>query len=178
LVGLCACKGETKTVVDTSMKDQLDTCLKNAAEKDKLIKDEEEANARMQRNGGGEIVVTLEGNMMTVKPAAAGGPAHPIDDKLAAAASKEFVDVVEKSRGAIQKCYEKALRTDTKLQSRSVTLSVQASFSPTGSFQSSAFSPSLGTDFDSCIHGVASKWQLTTTSPAMTFKAQVSLTPS
>jgi hypothetical protein len=124
-----------------------------------------------------EIVVSIEGNLLTVKP---GGPGEvrPIDDKAVGEASKEFFNVVAKSRSAIQKCYEQALKKNTGLQAKTVTLSVSASFSSSGQFKSSNFAPSLGDTFDNCIRTVASKWTLPTSSPAMTFKAQVSLTPS
>jgi hypothetical protein len=182
VAGGSACRGKADAPQENPQtKLDLDQCNKDKAEKDRLIKAEEDENARLMRekgSGGGEIVVSLEGNLMTVKPAGPGEPAHPIDDKATAAASKEFVNVVEKSRGAIQKCYEQALKKNSGLQSRSVTLSVQASFAKSGAYSNAAFSPSLGDVFDICIRTVASKWTLSTTSPAMTFKAQVSLTPS
>jgi hypothetical protein len=173
------CKGDTVIKADPDTVSQLDNCKKNLEEKDKLIKAEEEENARMlrEKGSGSEIVVSIEGNALTVKPAKP-GEVRPVDDKAAAAASKEFLDVVAKSRGAIQKCYEQALKKNTGLQARTVTLTVSASFAQSGSFQTSAFSPSLGDTFDACIKTVASKWALPTNSPAMTFKAQVSLTPS
>ena len=174
-----ACKGETVVKPDPQTQSDLDQCKKNLDEKDKLIKAEEEENARLLRDkgSGAEIVVSIEGNALTVKPGAP-GVVRPIDDKAAAAASKEFLDVVAKSRGAIQKCYEQALKKNTGLQARTVTLTVSASFSGSGAYHDSAFSPSLGDTFDNCIKTVASKWALPTSSPAMSFKAQVSLTPS
>jgi hypothetical protein len=173
------CKGDTVTKVDPVMQSDLDNCNKNLAEKDKLIKAEEEENARLMREkgSGAEIVVTIEGNALTVKPGVP-GVVRPLDDKAAAAASKEFLDVVARSRGAIQKCYEQALKKNTGLQARTVTLTVQASFAQSGAYHDSAFTPSLGDTFDACIKTVASKWALPTNSPAMQFKAQVSLTPS
>jgi hypothetical protein len=186
VIGLCAsvaggwgCKGETVVKPDPQTQADLDQCKKNLDEKDKLIKAEEEENARLMREkgSGAEIVVTIEGNSLTVKPAKT-GETRPIDDKATAAASKEFLDVVAKSRGAIQKCYEQALKKNTGLQSKTVTLTVSASFSQSGTYRDSAFSPSLGDTFDNCIKTVASRWALPQNSPAMTFKAQVSLTPS
>src|SRR5215510_164648 len=177
LVAILGCKGETIIKPDPQTKADLDQCLKDKAEKDKLIKDEEAENARLMREkgSGAEIVVSIEGNALTVKPGSP-GEVRPIDDKAAGEASKEFLNVVEKSRGAIQKCYEQALKKNTGLAARTVTLSVSASFA-SGQFKSSNFAPSLGDTFDNCIRTVASKWALPTTSPAMTFKAQVSLTP-
>jgi hypothetical protein len=179
LVAVVGCKGETVVKPDPATKEALDNCQKDKAEKDKLIKAVEEENARLMRNqgSGAEIVVSIEGNALTVKPGKP-GEVRPIDDKATAAASKEFLDVVAKSRGAIQKCYEQALKKNTGLQAKTVTLSVSASFSQAGAYKSASFSPSLGDTFDNCIKTVAARWALPANSPAMTFKAQVSLTPS
>jgi hypothetical protein len=179
LGSLAACKGEKVIQPDPQTKADLDQCLKDKAEKEKLIKAEEDENARLMREKGtgAEIMVSIEGNALTVKPGKP-GEVRPIDDKVVGDVSKEFLNVVEKSRGAIQKCYEQALKKNTGLQAKTVTLSVSASFAPSGQFKSSNFAPSLGDTFDNCIRTVASKWALPTNSPAMTFKAQVSLTPS
>jgi len=106
-----ACRGETVVKADPQTQSDLDNCKKNLDEKDKLIKAEEEENARLMREkgSGAEIVVSIEGNALTVKPGKP-GEVRPVDDKVAAAASKEFLNVVAKSRGAIQKCYEQALK--------------------------------------------------------------------
>jgi hypothetical protein len=179
LVGAAGCKGDKVIQPDPQTKADLEQCQKDKAEKDKLIKAVEEENARLMREAGagGEIVVAIEGNALTVRPGKP-GEVRPIDDKAAAAASKEFLDVVAKSRGAIQKCYEQALKKNTGLQAKTVTLTVSASFSQAGAYKTSSFAPSLGDTFDNCIRTVASKWALSQTSPAMSFKAQVSLTPS
>lgn len=172
------CKGETVVKPDPQTQADLDQCRKDKDEKDKRIAALQDENAQLMREkgSGAEIVVSIEGNALTVKPGHGGTP--PLDDKAAAAASKEFLDVVARSRGSIQKCYEQALKKNTGLQARTVTLTVSASFSNTGSYQTSSFAPSLGDTFDNCIKTVASKWALPQNSPAMTFKAQVSLTPS
>ncbi len=180
LLVLGACKGETKIQPDPKTQADLESCRAAMTEKDKLCKSLEDENARLLREKGGtagDIIVSIEGNALTVKPGKP-GEVRPIDDKQAGEASKQFIDVVAKSRGAIQKCYEQALKKDTSLQARTITLTVSASFSQAGGYKSSSFSPSLGDTFDTCIKTVAGKWALPQSSPAMTFKAQVSLTPS
>ena len=173
------CKGEKVIQPDPQTKADLEQCLRDKAEKDKLNKALGDENAALMREkaSGAEIVVSIEGNALTVRPGVP-GEVRPLDDKVVGEASKEFLSVVEKSRGAIQKCYEQALKKNTGLQAKTVTLSVSASFAPSGQFKSSNFAPSLGDTFDACIRTVASKWVLPSNSPAMTFKAQVSLTPS
>src|SRR5688572_30777540 len=136
LVAVVGCKGETVVKPDPQTKADLDQCQKDKAEKDKLIKAVEDENARLMRNqgSGAEIVVSIEGNALTVKPGQP-GEVRPLDDKAIAAASKEFLDVVAKSRGAIQKCYEQALKKNTGLQAKTITLNVSASFSAAGQYQ-------------------------------------------
>lgn len=179
---IAGCKGETKTVDNPLTVDELKKCEDAKKQKDDLITSLTAEKAQWLRDkgagaGSNEVTVTLEGNILTVK-AAPGGGNQVIDPKLATAASQQFIDVVAKSRGAIQKCYEQALKKNTGLQARTVTLTVSASFASSGAYHDSAFSPSLGDTFDACIKTVASKWALPTNSPAMSFKAQVSLTPS
>ncbi len=180
LAAAAGCKGESAPKVDVQMQQDLKSCQDSLAEKDKRIAQLEDENTKLMRGSGAgnEIVVVIEGNALTVKPPAAGAGGPPVDDKVAAAASKEFLDVVAKSRGAIQKCYEQALKKNAAPQGRTITLTVSASFAQSGAFRDSSFAPSLGDVFDSCIRTVASKWALPQNSPAMTFKAQVSLTPS
>ncbi len=177
-VALVACKGETVVKIDPATQTALDNCKKDFDEQKKLIATLQEQNTQLQtKQATAEILVTIEGNALTVRPGKP-GEVRPIDDKAAATASKEFLDVVRKSRGAIQKCYEQALKKTTGLQSKTVTLTVSASFSPQGAYKNASFAPSLGDTFDTCIRSVATKWVLPQNSPAMTFQAQVSLTPS
>lgn len=174
------CKGETVVKPDPETERELDICKKTLEENKKLAQALQDENARLMRGSeGSEIVVALEGNLFTVRPGKP-GQTRPIDDKVVAAASKEFYDLVAKSRGSIQKCYEQVLKKDTNLQARTVTLTVQATFTGQGAYQSSSFhaSQSLGDTFDSCMKQIASKWTLPTNAQTMTFKAQVSLTPS
>jgi len=175
------CKGETKTVPDPQTVSQLDACKKNAEEKDKLIKalqDETDSLRKGTGSGsGGEITVVIEGNALTVKPGT--GPVNPpVDPKVASALSQNFLDLVNKSRGAIQKCYEQALKKNSGIQARTITLTINASFVPAGTYRDSAFSPSLDTTFDACMKTIATHWQMPANLPIVNFKAQVSLTPS
>jgi hypothetical protein len=173
-----ACKGDTVVKIDPQTKKDLDDCAANTKNDKALIASLQEENAKLQtKQTTAEILVTIEGANFTVKPGKP-GDVRPVDDKVAAAASKEFIDVVRKSRGAIQKCYEQALKKTTGLQTKTITLTVSASFATSGAYQTAKFAPSLGDTFDNCIRAVATNWKLPQNSPAMTFQTQVSLTPS
>ena len=178
----CGGKGETVTVVDPKTKTELDNCLANLKAKSDLVSSLQAENVKLQTQQKYEITVMIEGNALTVKPGSGTGtpgvPTAPIDNAAAKLASKEFLDLVRKSRGPIQKCYEKALKSTPSLQAKTVTLTVSATFAQSGTYQAARFSPTLGDAFDSCMRAVATKWALPQNSPAMSFQTQVSLTPT
>lgn len=121
----------------------------------------------------------IEGPALTVQAAKPGDPpVKPlIDETEAVAASKAFLGLVAGSRDAIQNCYQKALKLNTALAARTVNLTISASFTGAGAYKSSATSPSLGNTFDNCMKNVMTVWSLRGISGAMTFKAEVELTP-
>ncbi|MGE0545495.1 MAG: hypothetical protein AB7O24_10540 [Kofleriaceae bacterium] len=179
VASLGACKGE-KITENPQTRMDLEQCLRDKEAKATLAKTLEEENAKLQREAGGgsEIVVVIEGNALTVRPGKPGDPPRALPDKDAGEFASKFIDVVEKSRGAIQKCYEQALKKDSGLQARTITLTVNASFSEAGAYRNASFAPALGSTFDTCIRTVASKWTLPEKPKPSTFKAQISLTPS
>jgi hypothetical protein len=181
-VGAVGCKGETETKPDPQTKTDLDNCNKNLADKDALIKTLRDDNANLMRgqgSAGGEILVTYENDILKIKSNKnTGGTAPVVDQAAAQAASTQFVDLVQKSRGAIQKCYEQALKKNTGLQAKTITLRVGASFGGDGKLQHASFDGVSDTTFEQCMQTVAGKWVMPTNSPAMTFRAPVSLTPS
>src|ERR1043165_7775308 len=89
LAALATAGCKPKVVPDPQTKADLDQCLKDKAEKDKLIKAEEDENAQLMREKGtgAEIVVSIEGNALTVKPGKP-GEVRPLDDKVVGDASK------------------------------------------------------------------------------------------
>lgn len=180
IVAGTACKGETVYKDNPDTLDKMSKLQQQIDSQKQLIQQLTDQTAQCQRNGGaapGEIVVSIEGDAVKIKPGHGGGGAG-LDDATTAKESQAFLDMVQKSRGAIQKCYEQALKKNTGLQARTISLAVSASFSSTGAYQQASFAPSLGDTFDNCMKTIATKWALPTNSPAMTFKATVSLTPS
>jgi hypothetical protein len=179
---LAGCKGDPvyKDTPDTVAK--LESLTQQLEEKDKAKKQCEADLAALQRGqaAGGEIVVTIEGDVLKIKPGhgGSGTPERPIDDATAAKQSQAFLDIVSRSRGAIQKCYEQALKKNSGLQAVTVSMKLSASFGASGEFSRMSTSRSLGDTFDGCLHAVAAKWKLPAAPAAMTFQAQVSLSPT
>lgn len=178
-VGACkspAPKDKPETLAKLS---DCETKVAALADKDRLIQQYEAEIARLKLEGGAqEFVFTIEGDALAVKKRPQGGGGPPIDDKVAAAMSQNFIDVVNKSRGAIQKCYEQALKKNNGLQAKTISMTVSASFQPSGAFSRASFRPALGDAFDSCMKGVATKWKLPAASQGMSFQATVSLSPN
>ncbi len=181
-LALAGCKGSTKDSPQTLSKlSDCESRVGKLAEKDKLIQSYEAEIARLKLAGGDQqYTFAIDGNALTIKarPAGGGGGGAPIDDKLAGELSQKFIDVVGKSRGSIQKCYEQALKKNAALQARTISLRVSASFAPSGDHNRSSFSPDLGDAFDGCMKSVAGKWKLPAATQGMTFQATVSLSPT
>ncbi|HVK78275.1 MAG TPA: hypothetical protein VM734_33450 [Kofleriaceae bacterium] len=175
------CKGETKDSPQTLAKlSDCETRAAKLADKDKLIQSYEAEIARLKlASGNQEYTFAIDGDALVIKAKPqGGGGAAPVDDKLAAELSQQFLGVVNGSRGPIQKCYEQALKKNSGLQARTISLRVSASFSAGGEHVRSSFSPALGDAFDGCMKSVASRWKLKPASQGMTFQATVSLSPS
>jgi len=177
LLCFAACKGSTVYKDSQQTLDNLDACKK---QRDQLRTDNRtlaDQLAQMERDQV-PIVVDIQGDALTVRPHHGGGHGPAIDDATAAKQSQAFLDMVERSRGAIQKCYEQALKKNTGLQARTVSLKLSAKFTATGAFNGSSFNPSLGDAFDACMHTVAGRWKMPAAPAAMTFQAHVSLSPT
>jgi hypothetical protein len=174
---LLGCKTKEVIKPDPDTVKQLTDCKRDKDEKDKLIAMLQDENAKLQvHKGGGDIVVTIEGGNVTVR---AGQPGTlPVDERVAAAGAQEFLGIVEKSRGSIQKCYEQALKKSSGLQSQEVSLTVYATFAPSGTVTTSSSAPSLGEPFDGCFKQVAQKWTVKGSTSATTYRSVVQLKPS
>ena len=181
VLGFCGaahlgCKTKEVTKADPRVEKDLTDCKRNLDDKDKYIAKLQEENTRLQmQKGGGEIVVVIEGGNVTIKP---GQGEAQIDPKVAAAGATEFLGIVEKSRGSIQKCYQQALKKSAGLQGQEVSLTVQATFTPQGALSGASSAPSLGEPFDGCLKQVAQKWTVKGSSVSTTYRQVVQLKPS
>jgi hypothetical protein len=181
VLGVAACRKEVaKDKPETLAKlSDCETRAAKLADKDRLIATYEAEITRLKAEGANqEFSFVIEGDALTLKSRPSGSGGAPVDDKMAAQLSQQFIDVVNKSRGSIQKCYEQALKKNTGLQARTLSLTVSANFSPAGAYTRGSFSPQLGDAFDGCMKGVATKWKLPAASQGMSFQATVSLSPS
>lgn len=185
LVGaLVGCKGETKTVDNPETKRALDECVADKASKEQINARLIDENAKLLKgnnaSAGVEYTVTIQGDIISVKPGGGGtGPVTDnIDPKVRVALTTQFVDIVKKSRGAFQKCYEGALKKRTDLQSKPQMLTVIATFDKDGIYKTSTFSPNIEATFDNCVHGIATHWALPAGSPPINLQGSIELKPT
>jgi hypothetical protein len=183
VVAAAACKGETVIQPDPATETKLANCEANQTANKKLIETLQSDNARLQTSEAKkvEVAILVEGDVLKIRPGKAGDEPRPavVSDKLITESTNEFLALVRRSRGGIQKCYEQALKKSSGLQSRgTITLQVSAKFLPTGAFKSASFQPSLGDVFDTCMQAIASNWKLNQPPPVPSFQAPVTLTPS
>lgn len=185
LVLLAACKGETVVKDNPEVVGRLNDCATKSKSKDDLIATYEAEIARLKLEGGGgstgnELVMRIDGDALaiTARPAGSGGSTPAVDDKVAIELGQKFIENVRKSRGSIQKCYEQALKKNSAIQARTITLQVTAKFKAGGEVSGSSFRPDLGDAFDGCMSSVATKWKLTPPAQGMSFQTTVTLSPS
>ncbi|MEZ4402667.1 MAG: hypothetical protein R3B06_21785 [Kofleriaceae bacterium] len=175
------CKGTTTVKDNPETAANLAACSTKLADKDKLISTYEAELARLKlaSANSNEWVVTIDGDALAIKARPTGSGAPPVDDKVAIELSQKFIELVRKSRGSIQKCYEQALKKNTSIQARTISLTVSAKYNGSGDVAGSNFRPdSLGSAFDSCMQAVAKGWKLPATAAGMSFQSTVSLSPS
>jgi len=178
------CKGKTKYRDRKDTLDALDKCRHAGEQKQKYIATLEAKLAKHAEKHGeeGEVVVNVMGDG-TLKITGGRGPyraAKPQDPTMSAKDEelyKAFLAKVNGSRGKMKKCYQTALKKDSSLQARTITLKVIVKYKASGKVSSASFDKPLKGTFGSCLTAVAKKWQLPATSRGVTFRTPVTLTP-
>src|SRR5688500_9070836 len=116
LVGLgppAGCKGKTKHQDTKETTEQAASHATQLTDKDAYSQRLGDETAELQRGGAtgeSEWLFAIEGDVLVLKAKPSGGGGATIDDATATAMSNQFLDIVSKSRGSIQKCYEQALK--------------------------------------------------------------------
>jgi len=185
LAALAGCKGATVVKDNPEVVSRLKECTEKTKSKDELITTYEGEIARLKLASGGaatgnELVMRIDGDVLavTARPPGSGGGAPEVSDAVAVELGQKFIDNVRKSRGNIQKCYEQALKKNSSIQARTITLQVSAKFTSTGDVGKSSFRPDLGSAFDQCMGSVAARWKLTPQAAGLSYETTVSLSPS
>lgn len=182
-----ACKGKVEYRDNPECKTALDGCERSLGEKSTYIKDLEARIVELEKSGdNGEVVVTLKGPLpedaiMEISggsgPNARSGPKEPKGNAKDEALYASFIVAVKKSRGSIRKCYQNALKKDTRLQHRTVTVNISVSYRTSGKVSGTSLTPSISAQFKACMGGVAKRWDLPAMPRAVSFNYRQTLTP-
>jgi hypothetical protein len=173
-----ACKGKVEVRPDPQTLKERDDCNKALEDRKTYIASLEKQLADQQLAGAGNVLVTIQGEAMQISGR---GPHEQAGDAKGNANDarlyEAFVEALKKSRGSIQKCYQAALKNNTALQARTVTLNIQVDYKTSGDVSKSGFEPRISEGFDQCMEAVARRWNLPAMPRGVTFAYRQTLTP-
>jgi hypothetical protein len=180
------CKGEVEVRPDPETEKRLKNCEESLGEAKKQRQEMEAQLASAQLGNDGDVVVQVKGDLpddAIMKIIGGKGPnvrstprdpvGHAKDEEL----YKQFISSVRRSRGSIEQCYRRALKNDTRLQARTVTLKISVSYRTSGQVSQSGANPRISDAFDRCMEGVAKAWNLPAMPKQATFQYPLTLTP-
>jgi hypothetical protein len=178
-----ACKGETKYKDTPDTLRKLDDCRNLSGEKDARIVQLEKELADLKAKSAGEVTINIAGDGTWVIKGGSGpnvagrNPPDPTGNAKDAELYKAFLGHVNLSRGAIKKCYQNALKKDTSLDQRTITLNISVKYSSSGKVQNVGLDKRISDSFSACMDNVAGGWTLPAAPQSFTFRAPVTLMP-
>lgn len=178
LLVLAGCKGETKVQDSPQTLAALESCQRTLGDKDQYIRELEQRLAALEARGGDQVVVSITGDEMKITGS---GPNGQAGRGAGDASDKElyqaFLDQVQRSRGAMKKCYQSALKKSSALQARTITVQLEARFTAAGKVSRAQFSPHIDEVFDACMRSITTRWSLPAAPQGYTFQQPITLSP-
>jgi hypothetical protein len=177
------CKGETKYKDTPDTLRKLDDCRTMSGEKDGRITQLEKELAELKAKAAGEVTINIAGDGTWVIKGGAGPnvanrqPPDPKGNAKDAELYKAFLNHVNLSRSAIKRCYQNALKKDSSLDQRTITVSISVKYSSSGKVQSVGLDKRISDTFAGCIDNVAKDWTVPAAPQSFTFRAPVTLMP-
>ena len=185
-LALGSCKGKEATGTDAALAGKLEACEASLSDAAKIRSQLETELASRGEEDGSEVVVNINGAGGILSITGGKGPnasakrsgetkvvGNAKDEEL----YKKFVASVKKARNPMTQCYRRALKNDSSLQARTVTVKFKVSYATSGRVTRAGSTPKLNNAFSSCISGVAKKWALPAMPKAASFVAPLTLTP-
>ncbi len=186
-IAVSGCKGETKEIDKPETLDRLSKCETSLTAKVEYANtlndriDELEKGATPASAGDSAVVVTIEGEVMKITAGSGKGPNSGKGDAKGNAKDEElyaaFVKQLKRSRGSIKKCYQAALKKDSRLSTKTISLNIQVNYKTNGKVKGASFNPQVSSAFKQCMNGVAKGWVLPAMPRSVTFNYKQTLTP-
>lgn len=183
-LSVAGCGNKTKIEDNPETVENLNKCQANLKEKVEYINTLNERITALENGVGGTpegaVVVNIEG-APEIKVGKDKGPNAGSGDPKGTAKDAElydaFVAQLKRSRGAIKKCYQHALKKNSALAGRSVTLNIGVDYKTSGKVKAANFTPRVSEQFNQCMDGVAKNWTLPGMPRAVSFNYKQTLTP-
>jgi hypothetical protein len=183
-MSIAGCGNKTKIEDNPETVENLNKCQVNLKEKVEYINTLNERITALENGVGGApegaVVVNIEG-APEIKIGKDKGPNAGSGDPKGSAKDAElyeaFVSQLKRSRGSIKKCYQHALKKNSALAGRSVTLNIGVDYKTSGQVKAANFTPRVSEQFNQCMDGVAQKWTLPGMPRAVSFNYKQTLTP-
>ena len=186
VVGLLAvfpsCKGK-EGGSDAKLSEKIES-YKSALDEANKARAELETELAEIRSQVGETVVAIKGDGGILSITGAPGPngRDPANTPAVGTAKdeelyKKFIAAVKGARSPMTQCYRRALKNDSKLQARTVRVTVKVNYASSGKVTKAETTPNINGPFNTCIRGVASKWKLPAMPKPASFVAPLTLTP-
>ena len=183
LAPLVGCKGKGGGGSgDSKLESKLSACEASLSDVSK-IRSELETELAQKSGEDGEVVVQINGSggILSIKGKGpngrTGGQTEVVGNAKDEELYKKFIAAVKKSRNPMTQCYRRALKNDSGLQARTVTVNVKVNYGTSGKVKNAGSSPKINTAFSKCISGVAQKWSLPAMPKPASFVAPLTLTP-
>lgn len=181
------CKGKTVEKDSPETVNNLKKCEVNLQEKVAYINTLNTRITELESGGAGSgdavVVVNIEGEAMEITSGAEKGPNTGNGNGNVKGTAKDvelyeaFVAQLKRSRGSIKKCYQAALKKNSALSAKSITLSIGVDYKTSGQVKGARFSPSVSDQFEQCMDGVAGNWTLPAMPRSVSFNYNQTLTP-
>ncbi len=186
LLGVSACASKVEDSPKTLQ--ELAFCKANLAETEAAL-----TTLRQETNGEKVVFVEITGEGVTITPGspsfagatsgAAGSSGRGQQQDIAGgtasieARTTALNASLRKSRGALQRCYQKALKKNTKLRARPVSLRLQIKFNGLGKATRYSQTPRIDAGLEKCVKSVAMKWTVPGAATSHNIAAKLNLSP-
>lgn len=185
LLAFASCKGETIVKDNPQTVERLNKCESNLKAKVEYINTLSSRNNDLESGASDNeagVVIAIEGEIVKITAGKSKGPNSNGSSDVKGTAKdaelyKAFVAQVRRSRGAIKKCYQHALKKNSALSSRTVSLTIGVAYRTSGAVRKATFSPRVSEQFNQCMKGVATKWKVPAMPRSISFSYKQTLTP-
>ncbi len=127
------------------------------------------------------VTVKVVGDVLTLEARKTGSGGHVTPADITSAEAQQVyaaaIKVIRDNRGAIQSCYDRALKQDNSLVNQTLKANLDFTVSPKGEISNATVSPKIGKSFNDCVTTNMKGWRFVgLPSKSMRVSAPITLT--